>query len=298
MKLTAGKRAVMFFHWLLSLLITAAFALYLLKPELATELYDKAKDLIGGTQMMIVAIALTAVYVILTIAQAFIIFRRRRRTDRGFITMDSSDTGKVRIAISAIEQMVRQSVNNIDGIADMKIGIENMDDAIAINLNAAIESGRHVPTITMNMQRSIRQFVEMNCGVAVRAVSINISSVASADDQRQKRGRRHRGAEPAQQTTAYVPPVHTEPEITYPAYEPQREEAPIQQPEPEPQPEPIEHTEVGLESDPEIDIEPITLKLERTGQPDYTISEGGSYVEDAPAEAGQDVEMPEIGAEE
>ena len=184
MKLTAGKRAVMFFHWLLSLLITAAFALYLLKPELATELYDKAKDLIGGTQMMIVAIALTAVYVILTIAQAFIIFRR------------------------------------------------------------------------------------------------------------------HRGAEPAQQTTAYVPPVHTEPEITYPAYEPQREEAPIQQPEPEPQPEPIEHTEVGLESDPEIDIEPITLKLERTGQPDYTISEGGSYVEDAPAEAGQDVEMPEIGAEE
>lgn len=296
MKLTAGKRAVMFFHWLLSLLITVAFALCLLKPELATEFYGKAKDLIGDTQMMIIAIALTAVYVILTIAQAFIIFRRRRRTDRGFITMDSSDTGKVRIAISAIEQMVRQSVNNIDGIADMKIGIENMDDAIAINLNAAIESGRHVPTITMNMQRSIRQFVEMNCGVAVRAVSINISGVASADDQRQKRGRRHRGAEPVQQTTAYAPPVPAEPEITYPAYEPQQEEAPIQQPES--QPELIEHTEVGLESDPEIDIEPITLKLERTGQPDYTITESGDFAVGAPAEAEHDIEMPEIGAEE
>ena len=191
MKLSVGKRILMFFHWLMSLLICVAFALYLIVPSFVMQYYGKLEAVLELKYIHIIGIALLVIYAALAIVQIYLIFKRRRRADRGFITVDSSDTGKVRIAISAIEQMVRQSVNNIDGITEMKINIDNQDDAIMIGVNASIVNGSHVPTITMNMQQAIRQFVEMNCGVAVRSVSISIHSVTNAAEapRRKRLGR-------------------------------------------------------------------------------------------------------------
>ena len=190
----------MFFHWMFSLLICAAFVVHLLKPVFIVSLYEKLEAWVGALNLKIIGGALLAIYLVLAIVQICLIIRRGRRADRGFITVDSSDTGRVRIAVSAIEQMVRQSVNSIDGISEMRIAIENNDDAIVIGVNASIINGCHVPTITMNMQRAIRQFVEMNCGVAVRTVAITINSVTSANEP----SRRRRRGEPAMPAAAPV----------------------------------------------------------------------------------------------
>lgn len=207
MKLTVGKRILMFFHWLFSLLICVGLALYVIVPDYVLRLYGDAERAVGYNHLKIAGIALLAIYALLAVAQIILIFRRRRKADRGFITVDSSDSGRTRIAISAIEQMVRQSVHSIDGITEMKITIDNQDDAVGIIVNATIVNGVHVPTITMNMQRSIRQFVEMNCGVAVRTVSITINSVSNQHEgPRRHRLRRGRSAanaipEPVEPTT-------------------------------------------------------------------------------------------------
>lgn len=187
MKLGVGRRILMFLHWLVSLIIIAAFAAYLIAPEFVTRLYEGAEASIGETGMKAAGIVLLAIYVALAVFQAILIFRRKKRVERGFIDVNSGDGGQVRIAVSAVEQLVRQSVHNIDGIADMKIDITSDDDAINIVVNAVIVSGSHVPTITMNMQRSIRQFVELNCGVAVGTVSISINSVSEAQETHRRR---------------------------------------------------------------------------------------------------------------
>ena len=225
MKFTLGKRILMFFHWLFSLLICAAFAIYIIAPDFLMRYYSMVEAAVGADNIRIIGIAILAVYAILVIIQIVLICKRRRRSDRGFITVDASDNGKVRIAITAIEQMVRQSVNSIEGITDMKINIENQDDAIGIGMNASILNGSHVPTITMNMQRAIRQFVEMNCGVAVRSVSININSVSNS--QEASRGRRHGlGKGNSVQPAMPVVPVQ-KPEQSYNSYtEPEAEPAP------------------------------------------------------------------------
>ncbi len=252
MKLTVGKRILLFFHWLLSLLIVAAFAVYLIARDFAMKYYDMAEQALGLSKVQIIGIALLAVYVLLTVAAAVIIFKRGKRLDRGFITVDSSDTGKVRIAISAIEAMVRQSVTNIDGITEMKIGIESREDAIAIRVNATIVNGSHVPTITMNMQRAIRQFVEMNCGVAVREVSISINAVTNVQEAGHRRRLGRGKAEAASQSAAPAVPVVDD--YQAPAVEPQRYE-------PEPQPyapaaEPVS-----------ADYAPVTPEPEPAAQP-------------------------------
>lgn len=235
MKLSVGKRILMFFHWLMSLLIVAAFAIYLIAPDFLMQYYNRFEAAVGIRYVKIIGIALLVIYALLAVAQIYLIFKRKKRSERGFITVDSSDTGKVRIAISAIEQMVRQSVTNIDGITEMKINIDNQDDAIVIAVKASIVNGCHVPTITMNMQRAIRQFVEMNCGVAVRAVSINIHSVTNSGEapKKHKLGRdksKNEAAAPAiSEFSAPVPPAAQEPAWSRVPAQAERQEPVIQE---------------------------------------------------------------------
>lgn len=243
MKFGVGKRILMFFHWLLSLLICAAFAVYLIAPDFIMKYYTAVEQAVGINYVKIIGIAILAVYAVLAVIQIYLIFKRRKRSERGFITVDSSDSGRVRIAVSAIEQMVRQSVNNIDGITEMKIGIDNKDDAIVIGVRASILNGSHVPTITMNMQRAIRQFVEMNCGVAVREVSISINAVTNAaESTRHHRFGRGKSSganagfqpEPIQAQPDYTgysanPEPEPEPPVTAPAVEPEPVRPPVQE---------------------------------------------------------------------
>ena len=281
MKLNAGKRILMFFHWLFSLLICAAFAAYIIKPDWTMNLYDRVAGSLAPTQVMIIGIAILAIYVILAVVQACIIFHRAKRADRGFITVDSSDSGRVRIAVSAIEAMVRQSVISIDGINDMRIAIENRDDAIGINIAAVLQNGCHVPTITMNMQRAIRQFVEMNCGVAVRSVSISINAVASPGEGGRRWGRRRDDARLPDVTPAPAP-VNPIPDIP---------EAPVTaEHAPEPEPEPAEEAPATgtavEESEPAFipDPEPIRLHFDHLPQEPEEVNDGDAEAPEIPDE--------------
>lgn len=205
MKLNLGRRFILFIHWLASLALLAAIVF----PEYVAWGLSLL-NWVPGNYMEIVSIVLLTIYLLLSLSVLCMIFSRDgKRAERGFITVDSSDSGKVRIAISAIEQMVRQAACTVDRIADMKIGIRNSDDAVDINVNVVMMNGSHVPTVTLNMQRAIRQYVEMNCGVAVRSVSINIQSVAANADGVGKHGKRSE----ARAKTA-IPSVQNAPETT------------------------------------------------------------------------------------
>ena len=78
---------------------------------------------IGEKYAHILFIALMAVYAFLSIVCVVLIVKRdAKRGERGFITMDSSENGKVRIAVSAVEQMVQAGRSKLsDGVAETKI---------------------------------------------------------------------------------------------------------------------------------------------------------------------------------
>lgn len=187
MKLNIGNKLLLLLHWLCSLMICAAFALCLVVPDLHANLVSRAESSLGGVGAKIAGGVLLALYLALSVAALLILIRRKKRADRGFITVGSDEKGRVRISVSAVEQMVRQSVRTIDGITDMRVDIEGLDDAIAISIDAVIASGAHVPTITANMQRAITRFVEVNCGVAVQSVAITINAVSGKGESSRRR---------------------------------------------------------------------------------------------------------------
>ena len=208
MKLNFGGRILLFLHWLISVVLLAAIVF----SDTTAMLVEKLRSVINPAYVHIAFIAFAAIDLLLCIVVVCLIFKPDgKRSERGFITVDSSETGRVRIAVSAIEQMVKQAVCAVDGISEMKIGISNVDDAIAINVNMTLVAGSHVPTVTLNMQRAIRQFVEMNCGVSVRTVGINIQAVASAAEPGRK-SRRWELKQPDEQN-AWQPAPETAPVV-------------------------------------------------------------------------------------
>ena len=206
MKLNLGKRVILFFHWLISVILLVCVAFPAI-PRWIAGLFEAG---LAHTLLIVFAIA----YALLCAAAAWVIFQRdARRADRGFITVDSSETGRVRISVSAVEQMVKQAVHAVEGISEMKIAISGDDDAIAINVTVALLSGSHVPTVTMNMQRAIRQYVESNCGVSVQSVSVSIQSVVSPSELAGRRAKRseQRAAADVQPAGFEAPPIQPEP---------------------------------------------------------------------------------------
>ena len=189
MNLNFGKKLVLFLHWLMSLALCAlAYALCFF-PDAANAFLHTVDQLISGWGD-VAGIAAGAVYLLLAVLSVVFIFSgKKKRTDRNFITVDNSEAGRTRIAIAAIDQMIRQSVRGVAGIADMKSSIVNNEDSISINSSVTIASGNHVPTVTMNIQRAIRSYIELNCGVAVREVSVSVNALENAAEGGKKRGR-------------------------------------------------------------------------------------------------------------
>ena len=197
MKLNFGRKLILFLHWLLSLAACAVAVLFCVWPDTIYRGFEAAYASIGKASTDIIGLVILALYVIFAVASVIIILSRDgKRGERGFIIVDSSEAGKTRIAVSAVEQMIRQAVRGVDGISEMKSGIVNCEDAISINTSVTIANGAHVPTVTMNIQRAIRSYIELNCGVAVREVSVSVNALEGEETSRHGRGRQG-AAEPA-----------------------------------------------------------------------------------------------------
>lgn len=189
MKLNFGKRLVLFLHWLLSVAVCALAVIACVWPETLNRIASGVNGLVGAANAGIISIAGLAVYVVFVIASVIIIFsgERKKKSERGFIVVDSNEGGKIRIAVGAVEQMIRQAAHSVNGIGDMKCGIINNDDAVSINTTVTVLNGAHVPTVTMNIQRAIRSYIELNCGIAVREVSVSVQSLDSGENARGKK---------------------------------------------------------------------------------------------------------------
>ena len=186
MKLTTGKRVLFIVHWVISvfLLLTGVF------PQLGSGVQHLFSSLLGVGATRVIFYSCAVIYLLLCAAVVIVLSKtREKRDERGFITVDASETGRVRISISAAEHMVKQAVCNIDGIQDLKVTVVGEDDAITVDTSITMVGGSHVPTVTMNMQRAIRQFVEVNCGVAVRSVSVSILNVTGSAEINRKNKR-------------------------------------------------------------------------------------------------------------
>ena len=277
MKMSFGRRLVLFLHWLLSLLLFAYTLICMVAPQLIDELASLINGLLGARLASVAGIVALAIYVIFAVAAVIVLFARPdKRAERGFITVDDSETGRTRIAVGAVDQMIRQAVRGVDGIAEMKSAITNNADDISIDCSVTIVNGAHVPTVTMNIQRAIRSYIELNCGVAVRGVSVSVNSLDTGEGKGRKKAVKGGAAVVPAAAAAYVPePASAEPEAHKEAVPEAAAEAAVPAEEAAVEEAAAEAAEAAAEELPEL--EPIVLTLDPAVQEDA----------EAPAEEAQ-----------
>lgn len=229
MKLNFGKRLVLFLHWLLSLAACVLAVGYCVWPDFVLRCFEALYTLTGKGAADIAGAVILAVYVIMAVLSvSFIFSRKNRKKDHGFITVDSSESGRTRIAIGAVEQMIRQAVRGVDGITDMKASIQCLEDSISIDVSVAISAGAHVPTVTMNIQRAIRSYIELNCGVAVREVCVSVHTLENAAENGKHGKRKAAPAAVMPAAPAEIKSAEGEIRATIGAFDRKVEETPVQ----------------------------------------------------------------------
>ncbi len=178
MKLNFGQRLLLIVHWLLSLIGCLIAALLLITPNTVYGMIDGVYASIGKRAFDTIGIVLCAIYILIAAGCATMIFSGfGKRGERGLITVFSNDTGKTRIAVSAVEQMARQAIAGVDGISDVRATITGAEDAIGVNISLVLKRGAYLPTVTNNIQRTVRGYIEQNCGVAVQSIIVNVRAV-------------------------------------------------------------------------------------------------------------------------
>ena len=178
MKLNFGQRLLLIVHWILSLIGCLIAALLLITPNTVYGMIDSVYASIGKRAFDTVGIVLCAIYILIAAGCATMIFSGfGKRGERGLITVFSNDTGKTRIAVSAVEQMARQAIAGVDGISDVRATITGAEDAIGVNISLVLKRGAYLPTVTNNIQRTVRGYIEQNCGVAVQSIIVNVRAV-------------------------------------------------------------------------------------------------------------------------
>ena len=85
------------------------------------------------------------------------------------------------MSLTAISQMARQAIGRVPDVKDMKICVQSEGDAVSLSVELILKASAHVPTVTKNMQKSIRDAIEKNCGVTVRDVQIVVSALSGPD---------------------------------------------------------------------------------------------------------------------
>ncbi|HIU34796.1 MAG TPA: alkaline shock response membrane anchor protein AmaP [Candidatus Pullichristensenella excrementigallinarum] len=245
MKLSFWDRVLMFLYVLIVLFLCLAMALRLFGLDLIGDTFAQLRQGAGNAACFIIAGGLVLILALLSVFMLMMIFQtREKRRNRSFITVNSDDGGRVRVAISVLSQMVRQVVGRVEGVRDMKIRIDGDEDAVVVGVDLSLDSGVHVPTVTFNMRRSIREHIENKCGVDVRDVEITVNSMADAQAPEKKRfARWNRTERKAAQETADAPmnasaPIETAPEVALPvepeeehsdAFEPSEESVPAEE---------------------------------------------------------------------
>lgn len=301
MKLSFWDRVLMFLQVLLSALLLLATALRPLGLDAVGDMLARLEMATGKFAYLLIVYGLAAMLLLLDVYMLTMIFRRGEKGRvRNTISVDSGDGGRVSISMAALEQMARQAIGHVDGINDMKIRISGDDDAISVGVELSVNSDAHVPSVTMNMQRTIRQHIEENCGVAVRKVDINVGTFTDGTEpvRPDSRHRIRRGRVEGKVAAA--------PEPTHPAPEPGMSdpaapEANLAAPEanlaaPEANPEaPEANPEVpvamdGRETPPEASEEDFAVSPQELDQelfPDAFSYEEDAQKPDAEADDGQ-----------
>ena len=182
MKTSFWDKVLMFLYVLIALAFSVCMALRGFGVDLLGAMFAGLEQGAGRFLSMVIGLGLAAIVVLLSAYMLMMLFGKgKKRVPTSFVPVESADGSQVHMSLTALAQMARQAIGRSTEIKDMKINVTSDGDAVSVAVELILRATAHVPTVTRNMQESIRNAIEKNCGVTVRDVQIVVSALSGPD---------------------------------------------------------------------------------------------------------------------
>ena len=181
MKISFWDRILIYLFAALTVLMTVLLALRAFSLDAVGALLENLQSAAPGIWWRLIVIGLAVIEVLLGVFTIGAVTPVRRKREL-FVTLNpgKEDGAQVRIAVSAIREMVRQAVSGIGGLNGRDPDVTLVKNELAIGLTLDVDDRQgNVPALTSLLQQSIRQKVMETCGVNVKTVMVTVNSIAA-----------------------------------------------------------------------------------------------------------------------
>ncbi len=172
-------RVLIYLFSLIAACLAVLAALRAFGLDLVETFFEGLSAAAPGLLWKLIVSGLAAVVVLLAV-YAMVVVTPSRKKKSAFVTLNADENGQVRVALPAIRELAMQALRGVAGSQDAEIRVYEDSDAISVAVNMNVTSDMHVPTVTMNLQRAIKEHIQKSCGVSVRNVTVVVDSVLPA----------------------------------------------------------------------------------------------------------------------
>lgn len=105
-----------------------------------------------------------------------LVFPRLYAVHRRDFVVQRTDTGELRIAVKAIENLVKKCIDLHEEIQLNSMSIMNGREGVVVDLNVSLANNISIPLAVASLQKQIKQYLSASSGIEVREVRVSVES--------------------------------------------------------------------------------------------------------------------------
>ncbi|MDD4658067.1 MAG: alkaline shock response membrane anchor protein AmaP [Eubacteriales bacterium] len=89
-----------------------------------------------------------------------------------------AEGGEVRIALAAIDTLVRQAANQLKGVREVKTSFFRRNEGLGVHIRTTVSSEESIPDLTLQLQQKVTEHVHNVAGVKIEEIKVLVENVA------------------------------------------------------------------------------------------------------------------------
>ena len=135
-------------------------------------------------------------------------FPRRLNADHKDFVVQKTESGELRIAVKAIENLVQKCIDLHDEIHVISMKIINTREGVVVDLYVSLANNISIPMAVASLQRQIKQYLVASSGIEVKEVRVSVESTQDEPEIEQIAEEEEKEEVEAVQTAEPKPPLH------------------------------------------------------------------------------------------
>lgn len=127
---------------------------------------------------------LAAITILVFLVATKTLFDSFQRDEKVLALVKSTPLGEIQISQNAIENMIRKSLQVINGISNVNPKIKCTSDGVAVLLKVQLMPETNIPDITNEMQTTVKEYLEMHAGISLLEAKVLVEDPAPGNRTR------------------------------------------------------------------------------------------------------------------